>query len=185
MEIQEYVDFVSGVVNKYQEIGDLINQDEISPAKLNRALSLYYNMSLALNAEYQRAKKEKLDLELEFQIWEDDHFEQAKHSVLSDYGDSKTKPSVTEYQTRLRSLFKEEWLSWKKAINDAEAKERFYLRLFTTLDKYDNILTTISYNMRSEMKALSIEDRSNKDPYYASNNKVRSEFPIPKRTPIE
>jgi hypothetical protein len=145
---------------------------------------MYYNISLGLNAEYQRAKKEKTDLELEFQIWEDEHFEKAKASVQSEYEGTKIKPSVTEYQTRMRTMFKDEYVKWKKAINDSDSKVRFYLRLFTALDKYDNILTTISYNMRSEMKALSIEERSNKDPHYASNNKVRSEFPTPSRTPV-
>lgn len=185
MELQEYIDFVQDVVSKYQEIGDLVNQDEISPAKLNRALSMYYNVSLGLNSEYQRAKKEKTDLELEFQVWEDEHFEKAKKTVQSDYEGTKIKPSVTEYQTRMRTMFKDEYIEWKTAINDAESKVRFYLRLFTALDKYDSILTTISYNMRSEMKALSIEERSNKDPDYASNNKIRSEFPVPGRIPVE
>lgn len=177
--IQDYISYVQKTVEKFSKIGDLIQNDEISPNRLNRALAQYYDISLALNAEYQRNKIEHATLETEYQIWYDEAFTVAKEMVRNEYSESRSiKPSVKEYEITLRRQFKEEWREWDLRIKASEAKVQFLLRLRETLNKYDNILTAISYNMRSEMRALSIEDRSNAKPEIASQNKQRQRFPV-------
>lgn len=178
--VKRYIKFVEDMVSSYQKIGDLINHNsgEITPEKINTALALYYNASLALNAEYQRQKINYEVDSLEFKIWEDEKFEQAKREVLNDYADTKIKPSVKEFETRMRTLFKEEWLDKTMSLSESESRMRFLLRMIDTLQRYDNILTTISYNMRAEMKALSLDNRMNATPDGVTNNRIRTRFPV-------
>jgi hypothetical protein len=42
----------------------------------------------------------------------------------------------------------------------AEAKCEFFIRLRETLNKYDSILVGLAASMRSELRALNIEDRA-------------------------
>lgn len=177
--VKKYIEYVQDTIKKFSKIGDLIQNNEISPSRLNKALGQYYDISLALNAEYQRNKIEHSALETEYQIWYDECFEQAKNIVRNEYSESRSiKPSLKEYETTLRRHFRTEWKEWDIRIKESEAKVQFLLRLRETLNKYDNILTAISYNMRSEMKALSIEDRSNANPESVQQNKYRSRFPV-------
>lgn len=177
--VERYVEFVDKMIKDYQKIGDLINDDtkEITPEKINTALALYYKVSMALIAEYQRQKINFEAESLEFKVWEDEKFELAKTQIINDYADSKIKPSVKEFETRMRTLFKEEWIEKTMSLNEAESRMRFLLRLMDTLQKYDNILTTISYNMRAEMRSLSLDSRMNASPDGVSQNKIRGRVP--------
>lgn len=175
-----YIKFVEEMIAKYQAIGNLVDSEsgEITPQKINTALSLYYNTSLALCAEYQRQKIEFEKKSIEFKTWEDRIFEEAKDSVMKDYLETKSiKPSVKEFETRARTLHEAEYALKTMELSEAEARMRFLLRMLDTLNKYDSILTAISYNMRSELKALSLDDRMNASVQGVSQNKVRSEFP--------
>lgn len=177
--ITEYIKYVQETIEKFSGIGNLIDNNEISPHRLNLALGQYYDISLALNSEYQRQKINHAHLETEYQIWYDEAFVKAKQEVLEENSrSSSAKPALKEYEIKLRTLFKSEWKEWNIALKESEAKTQFLLRLRETLNKYDNILTTIAYNMRSEMKALSIEDRSNANPEKAHQRKQRQRFPV-------
>ena len=177
--IEKYVKYVQKTISEFSKIGDLIENDEISPNRLNKALSQYYNISLSLNAEYQRKKIEHGSLETEHQLWYDEKFQLAKDIVREEYKESKSiKPSIKEYETTLRTTFRSEWKDWSLRMNESEAKVQFLLRLRETLNKYDNILTTIAYNMRSEMRSLSIDDRSNAKLENVTERKNRSRFPV-------
>lgn len=174
---QEYIDYVEDTIDKYSKISKLVNNNDISPQEINYALGSYLEVCLMLNAEYQRRKIEHLDLEQEYSIWYDEKFEEAKQSVLNEYKDTKIKPSLKEFEIRLRTMNSFEYISWQKKIQEAEAKMRFILRLMDDFSRFDRILTTLSHNMRSEMISLSVENRMNSDPTTVSNNKLRSQFP--------
>lgn len=174
--VKEYIAYVEEMVSNYRKIGDLVDNasDTITPQKINTALSQYYNMSLAICAEYQRQKIQYEALKLEFDIWQDTIFEEAKRQVLAEYSETKIKPSVKEFETRARMNHLEEYKEKNFELTRAESRMRFMLRMLDTINKYDNILTAISYNMRSEMKALSLDDRMNASIDGVRNNKVRS-----------
>ena len=180
-QIEDYINFVQETTAEFSEIGNLINEDrgEVSPLKLNRALAQFYNISLALNSEYQRQKINHLALTTDYQEWYDNAFVRAKEKVIESYsGGNKTiKPSIKEFETTLRVDNRKEWKEWELKVKTSEAKVRFLLKLRETLNRYDSILTTISYNMRSEMRALSIEDRSNAKTENTRIRRVRREFP--------
>ena len=183
-KVDSYIAFVNDMIDKYKKIGELIDTDSqtVTPEKINSALSLYYNVSLALIAEYQRAKITYEAMSIDFQNWKDRNFEEAKATVLAEYEDKKIKPSVTEFETRARTLHEEEYAYRTMELQEAESRMRFLLRMLDTLNKYDSILTAISYNMRSELKALSLDDRMNASIEGASQNKVRT---FTRRTPVD
>lgn len=180
-EIQTYINFVSGVIHRYKGIGALIDEsaDKITPQKLNYALGAFYEISLALTSEYQRAKIISKQIQRNFRRWEDEHFIQARRRVIEFYQSNKSiKPAVKEYEIELRNSNREEYDEWQLKLDNAEAKEHFYLRMLDTLNKFDKILVTISNNMRSELSVLSIDKRANSaDPRKSSDMKIRGKFP--------
>ena len=184
---EDYIQFVDKMIKSYQKIGDLINDDtgEITPEKINSALALYYNTSLAIIAEYQRQKINYEAESIEFKVWEDNRFEEAKRAILEEYADTKIKPSIREFETRMRTMFADEWKEKTLSLTEAESRMRFMLRLSDNLQKYDGILTTISYNMRAEMKSLSLDSRMNAAPEGVTRNRIRDRFPAVSRVKEE
>lgn len=176
-KVNNYIEFVNDMIDKYKKIGELIDNDTqtVTPERINSALSLYYNVSLALIAEYQRAKINYEAMSIDFQNWKDRNFEEAKATVLAEYeNNTKIKPSVTEFETRARTLHEAEYSLKSMELNEAESRMRFLLRMLDTLNKFDSILTAISYNMRSELKALSLDERMNASVEGVSQNKIRA-----------
>lgn len=179
--VEEYIEFVNEMISKYKKIGDLVDSNsQITPSALNTALALYFNTSMALIGEYQREKISYEAEKLEFQLWDDEKFKEAKNEVLSQYKDTKIKPALKEFETHKRLANKNEWLIKNLSLSKAESRMRFLLRMLETLKSYDRILTTIANNMRTELSSLSIEDRVNATPQGVSKNRVR----IPSRVKV-
>lgn len=177
--VDRYVAFVEKMISEYRKIGDLIDDhNEVTPARVNTALSMYYNISLALIAEYQRQKIKFETLNIEYKEWEDEKFQEAKENVINSYQERKIKPSVKEFETQMRTDNKVEYKRRTLELVEAESRMRFLLRLLNNLNRYDSILTTISYNARSEMRALSLDDRMNANPDRVSAHRIRSRVPI-------
>lgn len=158
--IENYIKFVQENIEKFGEIGKLIRTNEVPVDLVYKALAKYYDVSLMLNTEYQRVKIEKEMLVLEYDQWYADRFEVAKSEVLSETEAKKTKPSLKEYEMRVKTKFALEYASFTRRVTQAECECDFFIRLRDTLNKYDSILVTLSANMRSEMKSLSIENRA-------------------------
>ena len=177
--IDRYIEFVDKMISDYRTIGELVNnENQITPQRVNTALASYYTISLAIGAEYQRQKIKFVALNLENKVWEDEVFEKAKSEVINDYVEKKIKPSVKEFETRMRLRNRDEWLRRNLEIAEAEASMRFMLRMSDTIKGFDGILTTISYNSRAEMKALSLDDRMNASPDGVTKNRIRSRVPL-------
>jgi len=159
--VERYIAFVEKTIGQFREMGSLLREDEVDTPSLNKALASYYDVSLSLNSEYQRQKIEHSQLELDYQQWYDEKFTEAKRAVLNEYANSKSiKPSVKEFEVQLRSENQAAWREWQDRLTELDARVQFLLRLRELLNKYDNILSTLSYNIRSEMKSLSIEGRA-------------------------
>jgi hypothetical protein len=172
---EAYVAFVERVVKRSEQLGGLVTGDTmITPANVNYALAKWYEVSLGLCSEYERVKRDQAKLELNFQRWYDIHFEKAQAQLLAEYAVTKTKPSIKEIEVRTRTSVADEYYEWQEKILVAEMKTRTYLRLMSTVDRYDKILTTLSQNMRSEMSVLTLENRMNSD---TSDRNVRTAFP--------
>jgi hypothetical protein len=158
--IDEYVTFVTEMIKKFENIGDLTRCDTVASDKLFKALANYYHVCLALHAEYQRAKIEKLDIEIEYEAKYAEWFQEAKASLYFANEEKKAKPALKEIEQQIIASNKLDYFVWKRRLATAEAKCDFFIRLRETLNKYDGILTGLAASMRSELRALSIEDRA-------------------------
>lgn len=179
--MNQYVTYVTDTIAKCKKMGDLIDdmQDQVTPQRLNTALAMYFNVSTWLIAEYQRQKICYEITKREFDAWKDDIFEQAKKQVIYEYAETKVKPSVTEFETRARHMNRDEYQQKLADLETAESRMRFLLRMTDLMKSYDSILTTLSSNMRQEMRTLSLDNRMNASPEGVSANRVRAGFPEP------
>jgi hypothetical protein len=160
--VEEYIQFVSENIKKFESIGDLIRLNEVPVDKVFKAMANYYNVCLALNTEYQRAKIVKLDIEIEYEAKYADWFQEAKVVVYLANEEKKAKPALKEIEQQIIATHRLDYFVWKRRLASAEAKCDFFIRLRETLNKYDGILVGLAASMRSELRALSIEDRAEK-----------------------
>jgi hypothetical protein len=158
--IEDYVKFISENIKKFESIGDLIRLNEVPVDKVFKALANYYNVCLALHAEYQRLKIEKLDIEIEYEAKYAEWFQEAKASLYYANEEKKAKPALKEIEQQIIASHKLDYFVQKRRLAAAEAKCEFFIRLRETLNKYDGILTGLAASMRSELRALSIENRA-------------------------
>jgi hypothetical protein len=157
---ETYLSFVERNIKEFQILGDLTKGDEIPIEKVFFSMSQYYNMALMLNSLYQREKIHLKDLELTYEAWYSDRFTEAKLAVREQNESKSAKPALKEYEMYIKEAYREEYFTWQKRLTLAESKCDFFLRLRETLNKYDNILCNLASAMRSELRALSIEDRA-------------------------
>jgi hypothetical protein len=157
---ETYLDFVERNIKEFQILGDLTAGDEIPIEKVFFSMSQYYNMALMLNSLYQREKIHLKDLELIYEAWYSDRFTEAKIAVRRQNESKSAKPALKEYEMYIKEAHREEYFTWQKRLTLAESKCDFFLRMRETLNKYDNILCNLATAMRSELRALSIEDRA-------------------------
>jgi hypothetical protein len=158
--VEDYVKFVSEEIKKIESIGDLIRMDEVPVDKVFKAMANYFNACIALNAEYQRAKIIKLDVEIEYEAKYAEWFQEAKSALYYANEEKKAKPALKEIEQQIIVTHKVDYFVWKRKLANAEAKSEFFIRLRETLNKYDSILVGLAASMRSELRALSIEDRA-------------------------
>jgi hypothetical protein len=158
--VEDYIKFVTDELAKFQNLGDLIRRDEVAIDKVFKAMANYYNICLALNQEYQRSKIEKIDLEIEYEAQYADWFQEAKNSLYIQNDEKKAKPALKEIEQQIITSHKIDYFFVKRRLAKAEARCEFFVRLRETLNKYDGILTGLAQSMRSELRALGIEDRA-------------------------
>lgn len=158
--IIEYIQFVETELKKFKSIGDLTRLGEVPLDKVFKALADYYNVCISLNAEYQRYKIKKVDLELEYESKYSDWFLEAKTELYSLNGERKTKPALKEIEQLIIETHKEEYFLWKRKLATADAECDFFIRLRETLNKYDGILISLASSMRMELRSLNIENRA-------------------------
>jgi len=158
--VENYIKFISDEIAKFEKIGDLVRCDEIAVDKLFKAFANYYNVCLALSAEYQRAKIVKADVEIEYEAKYAEWFQEAKSALYYANEEKKAKPALKEIEQQIIATHKVDYFVWKRKLVNAEAKCEFFIRLRETLNKYDSILVGLAASMRSELRALSIEERA-------------------------
>jgi len=173
--VEKYIHFVNKTVERFEQIGNLVVDDKITPTRVNTAMGHFFKVNNGLLIEYQRAKIEHADLQIQFKKRWDKLFTQAKQEVIASYEDTKIKPSVTEFEVQARQLNDGEYYTWQEKLILAEAEEKLFLRMIDTLEKYDKILSSLSSNMKSEMKHLDTDLRMSFEPKY-DNRKISRRF---------
>jgi hypothetical protein len=161
---QSYIEFVEKQIKEFQILGDLTRGDEIPMDKVFYSMSQFYNMALMLNSMYQREKIHLKDLELSYEAWYADRFAEARAAVREQNASKSAKPALKEIEMHLQVTWRDEYRQWRRRLVEAECKVDFFLRMRETLNKFDNILVNLAQAMRSELRALYIEDRSRPTP---------------------
>lgn len=159
----DYIAYVEEQIKLFNEISTLHRDKEITPELINKALATYEQVNIGLIGEYNRAKINEYETRKRYEKWYDKTFSEVRKAMIKEVGDKPIKISVKEYETQLRVEHEEEYWKWQDAITIAENKTSFLLRLVEGWKKYDSILVTLSHNMRSEMFALSLDNRINSD----------------------
>jgi len=160
--LEEYVKFVNTTVTNYQKSVQLVDKeaDEVTPQMINTALSNYGGVSLMLIAEYNRKKAELRQEQIEYGKWWDEKYSNMRRKMQGEVPKT-TKIAQKEVEIEVRVQNRIEYDTKQACIFEAEQKVSFYLRLLDMWRKMDNILVNISFNMRSELRALSIDSRMN------------------------
>ncbi len=157
----KYIEFVESQIDEYKKYSDLGSKDEISPYDINFALANYTHVHLALIAEYQRVKDMNIKAKRNFDVWWNRKVYEARKAVMAELKGNKY-PAAKEFDSRALVDNEVEYLEKKEALDELEKKVAFIRRLLEAWKSYDSMLVNLSLNMRSEMKALSLVDRSNK-----------------------
>lgn len=165
--IDEYIAFVQSTSKKYEQIGEIATGNEVTPGRVNYALSMYYDTCRMLNEEYQRVKVEKAALELEYEDLYAQWFQQAKELLMAENTGKSAKPALKEIEQQVKVTHRMDYFAWQRKLLQAEMKCDHYIRMRETLNKFDNVLTNLAVNLRSELRALNIEDRANARQKYA------------------
>jgi hypothetical protein len=158
--VEDYICFVQENIAKFKDIGSLVRQDEVALDKVFKAMANYYDVCLSLNQEYQRLKIEKISLEIDYEALYADWFHEAKSALYSAAEEKRAKPALKEIEQQIIFTHRLDYFVWKKRLASAEAKCDLFIRLRETLNKYDGILIGLAASARSELRALSIEDRA-------------------------
>lgn len=160
--MQGYLKFVEREIEKFQENTSLISDDHLTPRVINKALAEYGTNSAMLISEYQRAKIGHYEIQSEFADWWDRVVNEAREDVLENV-EGKKYPAYKEYELVAKQNNAQQYRDYQNQIAVAERKISFLRRLLETWKKQDQILVTLAHNMRAELKALSLEDRTNSD----------------------
>lgn len=161
-EIEDYINFVQKMIQKYQKSVQLISDDRITPPSINSALANYGNVLFILTSEYQRKKSEAYELQLDFESWWDEKFTQSRQQLNNPELPASKWASKQELESYVRATYKNEYKEWKTKLFSVESKVSFYRQMLENWKRIENILVNLSLNMRSELKALSVEDRANR-----------------------
>lgn len=181
--LTEYVQFVVEEVDKYKKATVLVDQDadEVTPRTINTALSNYGTINLMLIAEYNRKKAELRQVEMDYEEWYDDKFSKVRQQMMSEFEGKTVKIAVKEFETEVRVRNKTEYKEWQAKIFKAEQQVSFFRRMLDMWKKMDGVLLNISYNMRSEMKSLSLDDRMNSQKALMGSMGYQEDTPSPSR----
>jgi len=161
-----YIEYVTKQLEIFRKGTKLIddNLNEVTPYLLNSSLSVYTQVNITLNGEYQRKKLELSEIQTQFNVWWDEKFIEIKYKLNPKDIPTSKWSSKAEIESELRATYKDEYLVWKRKLNISEMGVAFIRRLLEQWKLHCQILITLSYNMRTEMKSLSVGEMSER-PY--------------------
>lgn len=166
----DYIAFVEEQIKKFRKSVDVIEAGEISPVLVYHNLAVYSDINLSLNSEYQRYKSEYKRILREFNMWFDERFVKVRREMNDIKLPASKWASKQEIESETRVQNKEEFLTWKDRLDEAEDRMEFFRRLLDQWKAHAYILQTLSDNIRQEMKSLSLES-------YTTKKSAESSYP--------
>ena len=149
-------------VDYIKSIGILVQNNEVTPEKLNESLANYYTINSYLTLLRETTGIEYEQKKIDYKIWHDGKFivERDKLNV----GRASTKfASKEEIECSITSYYTEEYRAWQNELIIAEKRRQLYYHLHESWKSMSKILCELSSNMRSELHSLYVEKEANKN----------------------
>lgn len=159
---EKYVDYVIEFIDDFKSKVQLLNKQgtEILPCYLNKAIAEYGSYSATLVAEYARLRGYIKTVKRGFDEWYSKAFMDTRNRLRNEATSSKTI-AVKEIEMAVKTYNSEKYYEYMDAIDDAELKLDYIENLIKFYKRLDSLLVSLSYNMRSELSALSTQNKAN------------------------
>jgi hypothetical protein len=145
-----------------ESIGNLIEKGMVTPERLNEGLANYFSVNRYLTEIYESVQEDYEKEKISYDIWWSELFLIERHD-LND-GQPKSKfASQAEINSAVIVNHKEDYKKHQETLLMKERRCSFYRRLLDSWKTQSQMLINLSQNMRSEMNALYVENKANKD----------------------
>lgn len=161
-DIEKYIEWVVNKIDLVQEYGKAINKPDVSIYDLKSILSERLRVTLILGSEYQRFKKSFRVLKTEFDIFWDEKYTLTRRTLNPTTLSSGKWASKSDIESEVRFQYKEEYLKFKKELDELEDRISFLKRLMSSWD-------SISFDVSNYIKLIEIE-------VYSLNNSSSTEI---------
>lgn len=152
-KVKEYVAFTVGAISNMKPLSKLIRDGELDPNQINFVLAEYTNILLGL-INIQDKFVNTIELyETEFDKWFDPKYIELRNEINKDRIASKLA-TKEEIRIQVKVKYAEQYYEFQEHIRELKAKERYYGKLIKTWEREENVLRTISNNLRTEMSKI-------------------------------
>lgn len=157
-----YTSHVVDFIEEYKRQTTLIDKkyDSITPELLNRAIANYGSHSATLVGEEARLRGYLKEVKRAFDKWYSATFMDTRNRLRNEATSSKTI-AVKEIEMALKTYHSDKYFEFQDLIENTELKIDFIHNLASFWKRQDGMLSTLSYNLRSELQSLSLTSRAN------------------------
>jgi hypothetical protein len=168
-----YVNYVIEFIDEYKRQVKLVDKhDMILPSYLNRAIAEYGSHSATLVSEEARLRGYLKEVKRDFDKWNSRTFMEVR-TRLNNESTSKKQIAVKEIEMAVKTYHADKYYEFTEAMENTELKIDYIHNLASFWKKQDNMLSNLSYNMRSELKSLSVQSRANGETEQSKRRKLK------------
>lgn len=144
-------------------IGNLIQNGEISAESLNECLANYFSITRYILTLYESVSLEDDMLKLEYKTWYAEKFLESKTNLNKDITAKTKMASTTEIEQNLIVTNKSEYVEWQQRLIISEKRKSFYLRIMESWKANSQQIIQLAQNARTEIFSLKTQDKANED----------------------
>ena len=158
----DFLESDSEKVEFINSIGNLIQNGEIAPEKLNECLGNYFAITRYILTLYESVSLEDDILKLEYKMWWSEKYSQS-NAILSEGMPASKTISDTKIENHLIVNNSEEYKNWQNKLIMSEKRKSFYYRIMESWKANSKQITELSQNARTELMSLATEKKANED----------------------
>lgn len=144
-------------------IGNLIQNGEVSPETLNETLANYFSITRYILTLYESVSLEDDMLKLEYKTWYAEKFLESKTNLNKDVTAKTKMASTTEIEQNLIVTNKSEYVERQQRLIISEKRKSFYLRIMESWKANSQQIIQLAQNARTEIFSLKTQDKVNED----------------------
>lgn len=151
----EKIDFINN-------IGNLIQNGEITPESLNECLGNYFSITRYVLTLYESVSLEDDNLKLQYDCWYAEKSKESESRLSVGLPPSKTI-SDSKIHNDVIVNNKSEYIDWQQKLIISEKRKSFYFRIMESWKANSQQIVQLSQNMRTELISLRTQDKANED----------------------